>query len=416
MNNPRIIALDILIKYIEDDSYLNIELNHALNTSDLSSKDKSLVTTLVYGTIQNKLYLDYLLKPYVKKVKNFEYMLLLMSMYQHYFLDKIPDYAIVSEAVNIAKNKNNYTAKFINAVLKNIFNSEVNLDNLDELERLSILTSHPLWLVKMLNKQYDLETTTKILYENNKPSTQIARINTLLIDDNKLLEDDHFKKHPLGKYSYIYQGSSLANTDYFKKGYITIQDASSQLVAEVLNPTDYSKVLDMCSAPGGKTTHLSQIMHNTGIIYAHDLYEHKIKLINDNASRLHITNIKASVYDATKLDEIYYANSFDYILLDAPCSGLGVLKRKPEIKYHDSSVMDTLIPLQKELLEISYKLLKNNSIMVYSTCTINKKENQYQIKQFLESHPDMTLIHEQCILPYEYHTDGFYIAKLKKGE
>ena len=170
----------------------------------------------------------------------------------------------------------------------------------------------------------------------------------------------------------------------------------------------------MCAAPGSKTTHLAMLMENTGSIHAYDIHEHKIALIKKNAERLGCTNIQAKAYDATRLDEIEALESFDAILLDGPCSGLGVLGRKPEIRYHDSSVMDELIKTQSKLLKTAEKLLKNRGILVYSTCTLNKKENEKNIERFMEDCPMMYKEEEQTILPYNYQSDGFYMVKLVK--
>ena len=197
---------------------------------------------------------------------------------------------------------------------------------------------------------------------------------------------------------------------------VTIQDESSQLVAPLLSPSEDDLVLDMCCAPGSKTTHLAALMNNKGKIIACDLFEHKIKLVKENLKRLNISNVELHAIDATTLKEKYLEGTFDKILLDAPCSGLGVMKRKPEIKYHDSSVMDTIIPLQAKLLDNAYYLLKNNGKMVYSTCTINKKENEQMIKKFLEKYPDMKIVEERKILPFVYDSDGFYMCKLEKGK
>lgn len=414
----RIHAYKILNQYFLDSSYLNLALNEQLTSSHLNRKDKDLCTTIVYGTIQNLLYLQYQLEPYIKgkKVKRKIKTLLLMSLYQLIYLNKIPEYAIINEAVEIAKKENYHASQFVNAILRNFKRNPLkSLEQLDEIQRLSIETSHPEWMVKMFIKQYGIEKTKKICYENNTVPMRSARINTLKATKEELLQDKHFKESLLSVDGLLYQKGNIAQTDYFKKGFITIQDESSQLVAPLLAPKENEYVLDMCGAPGSKTTHLAQLMNNTGTIDVYDLYEHKIKLIEKNCQRLGVTNVRTHVYDATLLDEIYQAKTFDCILLDAPCSGLGVLKRKPEIKFHSSSIMDELIPLQTKLLEKAYYLLKNNGTMVYSTCTINKKENDFMIDQFIKNHPDMYVISKRTILNFEYHTDGFFMCKMKKG-
>ena len=414
----RIHAYRILNQYFEDESFLNIALNEELKKSELKREDKDLCTTIVYGTIQNLLAIQYQLQPYIKgkRVKKKIKTLLYLSLYQLMNLDKIPEYAVINEAVNIAKKQGYQTSKFVNAVLRNfVRNERRSLEGLDELERISIETSHPLWMVKMFNKQYGLEKTKKICLEDNTPPTRSGRVNTLKASKEELLKEGCFKEGTLSKDALLYDKGNLALTSYFKEGKVTIQDESSQLVARLLDPQKTDYVLDMCSAPGSKTTHLSALMENQGKIEAYDLYEHKVKLVEYNLRRLGVKNVHIQAGDSTKLKEVYSEKTFDRILLDAPCSGFGVLKRKPEIKYHDSSIMDGLVSLQELLLENAYYLLKNDGTMVYSTCTINKKENELMIQKFIEKHPDMEVIKQRTILNYEYHTDGFFMCKMKKG-
>ena len=373
-------ALDILIDYEKNESYLNITLNHTL-TKDFSPSERGLITTLVYGTIQNRLYLEYQLEPHIHtRLKVVERMLLLMSLYQHFYLDT-PDYAIVNEAVDIIKERRN--------------------------------KSHPLWLVKMLNAQYGIETTEKILHADNEVPLKSGRVNTY-----KISREEFLKKYPeftpgyLSPDSVLLKEGNIAHTEAFKEGLVTIQDESSQMVARLLSPNEDDLVLDMCGAPGSKTTHLGTLMNNKGTLDVYDLYPHKAKLIKDNAQRLGLTNIHVHTGDSTDLS--IFNKQYTKILLDGPCSGLGVLSRKPEIKYHDSSAMDEIIPIQAKLLENAYSLCIKGGNIVYSTCTINKKENEKQIEQFIKKHPDMHVVEERTILPYEYHSDGFYMCLLEK--
>lgn len=413
----RSVALEILIKYVRDHGYLNILLNDRLQDENLSRKDKDFITKIVYGTVQNKMYLEYQLQPYIedKKVHIRLQMILLMSLYQLIYLDKVPEYAVIDEAVRLANKKDRYAGKFVNAILRNYLRNGVKDVTGDKATQLSITTSHPLWLVNMLLKQYGEEATIKICESSNKDSTRVARVNTLCALQEEILQDPLFTKGKISEDAVYLQSGNIADTAYFKTGKLTIQDESSQLVARLLSPQPGDYVLDMCCAPGSKTTHLSALMNNTGTIIACDIFEHKLNLVRHNAKRMHATNITCLLQDATLLDERFEEQSFDCILLDAPCSGLGVLRRKPEIKYHDSSAMDTIIPLQLKLLKKAYYLLKNNGKMVYSTCTINKKENEFMIQKFIEQYSDMKIIEEKCILPYEYDSDGFYMCKLEKG-
>lgn len=412
----RLIALEILLKYKQEKSYLNLTINSYFQKYELSRSQKDFITRVVYGTVQNQIYLEYVLKPHLKtRVKSYEKMLLLMSLYQHLMMDAIPDYAIINEAVNLAKKKKGIrTSQFINAVLKQAFLNQPSLEELSKEECLSIETSHPLWMVKMLCKQYGYSTTQKICQANNEPPLKCARVNTLLTSQDELLKDELWQKGKLAKDALYYQGGNIAYTKEFQEGLVTIQDESSQLVAPYLSPQPCDYVLDMCAAPGSKTTHLAALMHNQGKIDAYDLYEHKIPLIQQQLTRLQVSIVDVKAYDSTKLIELYPPLTFDKILLDAPCSGLGVLARKPEIKYHESDAMDEIIQIQQKLLENAYPLLKNGGNIVYSTCTINKKENEKQIQAFIKRHPDMKVIKEQTILPFEYHSDGFYMCLLEK--
>lgn len=412
----RQIALEILLKYKQEKSYLNLTIHHYFENYQLTRSQKDFITRIVYGTVQNMLYLEYLLKPHIKgRVKTYEKMLLLMSLYQHFFMDSIPDYAILNEAVNLAKKKKGMkTAQFINGVLKNTLNSSCSLDELQSEERLSIETSHPLWMVKMFIKQYGFEEAKKICHANNEVPYKCARVNTLLISRSELLKDTLWESSHLSDVGVYYQRGNIANSDAFKQGLVTIQDESSQLVAPLLNPLPGELVLDMCCAPGTKTSHLAALMKNQGCIQAFDLYPHKIALVEQQMARLQVSIVEAKAADSTTLAQMYESLTFDKILLDAPCSGLGVLARKPEIKYHEASAMDEIIQIQQKLLENAYPLLKNGGNIVYSTCTINKKENEKQIQAFIERHPDMKKMKELTILPYQYHSDGFYMCLLEK--
>lgn len=411
----RDLALDILVAYEKDHTYLNIALNHALNSHQVKN---DLVTALVYGTIQYRLRLEYELKAHIqgKRVKVTERMLLLMSMYEHLYMH-MPDYAIVDSSVALAKKRRGArAASFVNAVLRASFAQPADLSSLSEDDYLSIITSHPLWLVKMLKKQYGLETTKKILAADNEVPIKCARVNTLKISREALIQKDpRFKASPYTKDAVYYEGGNIAHTQAFKEGFVTIQDESSQCVAQLLSPQLGMQVLDMCAAPGSKTTHLAALMDNQGMIDAFDLYKHKIALINDNASRLGATIINAKVGDATNL-ETFGKKQYDAILLDGPCTGLGVLARKVEIRYHEPSAMDEIIPIQKKLLENAYQLCKMGGNIVYSTCTINKKENEKQVATFVKDHPDMHVVEEKTILPFDMHSDGFYMCLLKKDE
>lgn len=225
-----------------------------------------------------------------------------------------------------------------------------------------------------------------------------------------------FEPSTLSPVGLILQQGNLAAHPWYLSGKLTIQDEASQRVALAVNPQPEERILDMCAAPGGKATHLAELMNNTGEVIANDIYPHKAQLIEQNVTRLGLTNVTITTEDAAQLAEKYPAESFDRILLDAPCTGWGVVARKPEIKYFTSAEkQDALIQIQMSLLDVASTLVKTGGILVYSTCTLNKGENEVQVKKFLTRHPAFQLLDESILLPHTYQTDGFYIATLRKG-
>lgn len=414
--NAREKAYELLCEIVLKKKYSNLALRHGIN--DFSALDRSLIVSIVYGTMQNYIYVRYLWEDFVsKKLPNDMAVLMDMSIYQLVFLDKLPDYAIVSEAVDIAskKHKGKYKS-VINALLRRFLREERREVSYDPLERLSITTSHPLWLVKMWERQYGFEIAQKICDNDQQIPVQACRVNTLFTDRETLMkENEHFQLGKLSRDGLIYDGEALAQTKEYNEGKITIQDEASQCVAFFLDPQPNEKVLDVCAAPGTKSTHLAQLMHDQGEIIACDIHKHRVELIESSLKRLGIHCVQPMVNDGTKSHEVFEHESFDRILLDAPCSGYGVLKRKNDIKVHmQSSDMDEIIPLQQELLESVSVLLKKGGRLVYSTCTLNKKENEKQIENFLKKHDDFICEKMRTIFPYEYDSDGFFMARLIK--
>ncbi len=414
--NAREKAFDLLCEIILKKKYSNLALRHGMN--DYSGLDRSLIVSIVYGTMQNYLYVRYLWEHFIsKKLPDDMAVLMDMSIYQLVFLDKLPDYAVVSEAVDIASKKYNGRYKrLINALLRRFLREERRSVDGSSLEKLSIMTSHPLWLVKMWEHQYGFEIARKICENDQKVPLQACRVNTLITDRKTLMKDNgHFTSGRLSPDGLIYDGEALAQTKEYEEGKITIQDEASQCVAYYLNPKPHERILDVCAAPGTKSTHIAQLMHDEGEIIACDIHKHRVELIENSLKRLHISCVHPMVSDGTKAQEVFEHESFDRILLDAPCSGYGVLKRKNDIKVHmQSSDMDEIIPLQQTLLESVSPLLKKGGRLVYSTCTLNKKENEKQIESFLKKHDDFSCEKMQTIFPYEYESDGFFMAALVK--
>lgn len=392
--------------------YSNLVLKQELNKGE--PKDHGFITSLVYGTIQNSRYCRYCWEGYVKKLPSDEICILLdMSVYQLFFMDKVPAYAVLNEAVELAKKVNRKYEKMVNAVLHNCERDGKRAVSGSEEEVLALTTSHPLWLVQMWKAQYGLEQTKRICQENMEIKPQCARVNTLKTTKEALLKDERFELGH-GEDALYFNGEALVKTEYYQKGEVSIQDESSQMVAYYVDPKENESILDVCSAPGTKSTHMAQLMNNKGKIVCGDIHPHRVELIKQGASRLGIDIIDARVMDATVLEEIE-DGSFDRVLCDVPCSGYGVLARKSDIKYHmQSSDMDTLIPLQQEILVNASKKVKSKGVLVYSTCTLNKKENEKQIEKFLKAHTEFVLEKDLTVFPYTHHSDGFYMARLIK--
>ncbi len=418
--NVRKLALEAIEKITTKHAFSNIVVNEYLNKFELSQEDRALFTNVVYGTIQNLITIEYYLEPFIKKKqKTWVKCLLLMSIYQLVYLD-IPEYAVVNEAVNIANMKDRMIANFVNAVLRNFLRTPLRtLDNLDEINYLSIKYSHPAWLVAFLLKDYKYGVVEKILIENSNIKDNAIRVNTLKAKKEDVIdildkEGIEYTVSNLVDNGIVIHGNITRN-DLFTSGKVTVQDISSQMVAEVTNPYLNSHILDLCSAPGGKVAHLAAIMRNTGEIYACDIYAKKIKLMEKTFRRLGVKNVKCQLIDARNVKNYVKERSFDYVLADAPCSGLGVLSHKVDLKYNiDPKSIEEVTFLQEEILESTCALVKIGGYYVYSTCTINKDENERQIAKFLRKHKEFVKEEEKKILPFENHNDGFYICKMRR--
>lgn len=418
--NIRQLATDAIEKILYKGAYVNITINEYFNKFDLTKEEKALFTILVMGTVEHKITLAYYLEPYLrKKQKPWVYVILMMSTYQIVYMN-IENHYVVNEAVNLGNIKDRSVGGFINAVLRNLLRHELrDISADDEIKYLSLKYSYPTWLVSYLLSYYKFIELERLFAYNESAKKCVIRVNTLKADndiiENKLKEENiDFKKHELVANGYVCD-VPLMNSEMFKEGLITIQDIASQKVAEVLAPKKDATVLDMCASPGSKTAHLAALMENTGTIYACDIYQHKIKLMNANFKRLGVENVKTQLIDARKISDVVRKESFDYILLDMPCSGMGVMQHKVDIKYNLTyQSLEEIISLQKELIEASYKVLKKSGEIVISTCTINKAENEENIEEFIKNHKDMKVVYEKLYMPYDYETDGFFICKLVK--
>ncbi|WP_349581961.1 16S rRNA (cytosine(967)-C(5))-methyltransferase RsmB [Leuconostoc citreum] len=438
-NNPRVLAVQTLAK-IKNGAYSNLQLNQVIKKHALNDSDKRLLTTLVYGVIQHRLTFDYWLTPFIKqkKIEPWVRELLYTALFQLQYLDKIPQHAIFNESIEVAKTLGHIgTAKFVTAILHNISRQgllDINAIQ-NPIQRLSVGASLPVWLIETLVEQNGEAKTRQIIGSINDAPAQAIRVNTVLSTDEAVeqaLLDGHFTfvKSKVADHAYVVAGGHVAGSKAYQDGLLTLQDESAMLPVEALQiSTQVKTVLDAAAAPGGKTTQIAQYIADDATITALDIHAHKIRLIEANAKRLHVSDkITAQVLDARQTAN-QLTTKFDRILVDAPCSGFGLLRRKPEIRY-DKTLEDVmnLARLQGEILDSVSQNVADNGMIVYSTCTILRQENDDVIARFLSKHTDFELVPTMTskalksngqetvlhIYPNDYHTDGFFVATLKK--
>lgn len=438
LGNPRDAALFVLMDVDKNQAYSNLLLTKHMNQHKIAGIDKGLMTELTYGTLQHKMTLDFFLAPFIKgKLENWVQWVLRMAVYQIHYLDRIPNHAVVNEAVQLAKyHGHKGVSGLVNGVLRAFLREGApSFDSIkDPLERLSIETSHPEWMLENWIQAFGFEKTEQIARQNNVAPPQTIRVNTMKIsidDAIQALESEGFtvRKGILPESLHV-AGKTAATSALFASGQFTIQDESSMMPAHALQLEKGMTVLDMCAAPGGKTTHIAQLLDNTGHITALDLHENKLKYIHENAERLGFTHISTVAADARQAQEVLEQKQFDRILVDAPCSGYGVIRRKPDMKYAKKPQdAERLATIQLAILNEAYSLLSPGGILVYSTCTIEPTENDEVIDAFLQTHQDMqelslpdvftALPHGAAkvghqVLPYP-DGDGFYVVALQKA-
>lgn len=423
--NARELAINVLYKVEFGEGYSNVTLDKELNKSDLEPVDKAFASELVYGVLTWKTTLDEIIKMYssikIKKISPWILNILRTGIYQIVFLDKVPESAAVNESVKLAKQYGHEaSSKFVNAILRKIEKNEMEkllayiaTKPILEDEIISIVTSHPLWMVDELLKEYDKKFVTELLNANNITPEITLRSNRLKTTRDELYKLLLLKKIDCKKGN-LEDSIKVRKMSDFKGKLFTVQDEAAQLACLKLAPEAGEVVLDACSAPGGKTTYLAEIMENKGKIEAWDIHPHRVRLVEEAAKKLDIDIIHATVHDATIVMP-NYKEKFDKILLDVPCSGLGVIRKKPDIKWtRQPEDFEELMSVQEKILDTCSEYLKSGGRMVYSTCTVLKRENEEQIERFLLTHSDFMLVEQTKLFPNVNETDGFYIAVLEK--
>jgi 16S rRNA (cytosine967-C5)-methyltransferase len=438
--NPRWVSSQIISRVENTDSYLDKLIENEFKSDNLNDKDKKLLNELTNGVIRNKLRIDWVIKQFYKgdfiKINPVIKNTLRVAIYQFLFCDKIPEYAIVNEAVESIKLAiNEKQSKLVNAILRNILRQKDKISfpdpDKDRIQYLSVYHSHPDWMVKRWVDRYGYDSTEIMLVHNNKPKDTSIRINFLKTNREKvelelISKKIKFERTELSdRFLTIKNIGELSTLDLFTNGEIYIQDISAGLPVILLDPQEGERIIDFCAAPGGKTTFIAEMMKNKGEIIAIDVYDKRLKILDENSKRLGISIIKSIAYDARTVS----LDIADRVLVDAPCSGFGTLSKKPDIKWKQNwQQIEKLNQLQYEILCNASRHVKTGGVLVYSTCTIEPEENENIISKFLQSHTNFeienannfissTVVNEQGFiqtLPHIHNVDGSFAARLKR--
>lgn len=431
-SSPRQLAFDALLQIQKQNAYSNLSIAGTLRKESLSAADRALFTNLVYGVTERKLTLDYNLHLYLKqplkKLNPKVYTALLLGSYQLLFLDRIPQHAAINETVNLVKkNGVAFSAGLVNAVLRKIAEAGLCLPDVSQektkkemIRYYSIKYSVPPFLVELWWKSYGEEKAVEIMDASLLKKPIYLRVNTTRITPEALcnrLREEGCTAHlcPAEEACLVLeQADGIERLSAYREGLFHVQDLSSQRCCAKLNPQPGDLVLDLCAAPGGKSFTMAERMQGEGTVLAFDLHAHRVKLIADGAARLGLANVAPKVGDATRFDSSLAPA--DKILVDVPCSGLGIIGRKPEIRYKEAASIDDLPALQYNIADIASRYLKPGGKMLYSTCSLNPAENEAVVARFLSAHPDFSLCSMETVFPGQYQSDGFFISLMEKME
>ncbi len=423
MSSARYIAASALLKVTAEGGYSNLVLGNLLDESGLSPSDKSLATAIFYGTLDRMVTVDFYLKKFIKtpikKLAPYTLAVLRSAVYQIKYMDKIPQSAAVNEAVKLVKgSKESFNASFVNGVLRNLIRTEIPLPTGNSIYDISVAFSCPDFIVSILLRDYGIEFTKNFLKNALNVPPVFLRVNTLLTDRQSLKEELKAEGAKtldcaLDTALLLCTNGSVETLSAYKNGHCFVQDLSCQQAVAMLDIKSDSRVLDLCAAPGGKS--FSAALYATeGRVISCDLYEHRAGLILKGAQRLGLDNITVKASDATLFDD--ELGTFDRIICDVPCSGLGVIRRKPDIKYKPRDSFEELAEIQRNILNNADNYLAVGGKLLYSTCTLNKAENRENIDAFLKNHPNYSLICDKTFSPAENDTDGFYAAVIVKNK
>ncbi len=439
MKSARQIAFEALLKVHKDGAYSNLVIDSLLKeNSELDERDKSFICNIVYGTLDRLILIDYNLGLYlnqpVKKLKPELHTVLRMGAYQLLFMDKVPSRAAVNESVNLAKvNKSNFAASMVNAVLRRVADNGLRLPECSENdpEYLAIKYSCPEWLVTLWIDSYGFDNAISLCEKALESPPLVIRCNTTKISVDELiwkLAEEGVVAHKtdiMPEALIIDSKGAVDELEAYKNGLFHAQDLASQFCCNAVDAKPGETVFDLCSAPGGKTFTIAQMMDNTGLVRAFDIYQSRVELIKSGASRLGLSNVYSYLSDAAIFNENY--GLADKVLCDVPCSGLGIIRRKPEIRFKKPVDIDNLPELQYRILCNATKYLKDGGRLIYSTCTLNPKENSEVCDRFLKEHPDFSSIkvlpslprfgNEEnylTLMPHIHSTDGFFVAVFVK--
>lgn len=442
----RELVLGVLLEVTRDGEYSHISLRNVLTKYQyLDKRDRAFITRVVEGTLEHMIEIDYIINQFskvkVNKMKPVIRNILRSAVYQLKYMDSVPNSAACNEAVKLATKKGFASLKgFVNGVLRNI---ERNLDNItypDEanlLQYLSVKYSMPEWILRKWLAQYDRATVETMLADFQKEKPTTIRVNRNVMTREELVhsleaQGVHVENHPyLPDALWITSYDYLADLDSFQKGAFYVQDISSMLVAHLANPKEGDMVIDVCAAPGGKALHMAELLQGSGHVEARDLTDYKVNLIWENIQRSGMNNIEAVRQDATVFDEKSVEKA-DVVVADLPCSGLGVLGKKTDLKYKmTEQTQEELVALQRDILSTVKSYVKPGGTLIYSTCTIHEAENMGNVDWFLADNKDFELVsvkedlceelrasveRDGCLqlLPGVHKSDGFFIAKFKK--